>query len=207
MAQLSGQSALRSAKPVSLLHGKYAPAAEPKGLRLLRDAARCLAEKFDQLLDGLKIREQKQILSPRFVVEEGLKEMTEFIGKPASENILATSFKSRAAKVAKLSDAKRADFQARVESAITNKVYPAYQKLIDYFRGVWPKTTTDDGVWKLPDGDAFYAYKLHENTTTTLKPDEVHKIGLREVARIEGEMRAISRCKRLCRATDRRGNG
>jgi uncharacterized protein (DUF885 family) len=117
--------------------------------------------------------------------------MTEFIGKPASENILATSFKTRAAKIDKLSDTDRTDFQARVESAITDKVYPAYQKLIDYFREILPKTTTDDGVWKLPDGDAFYAYKLHENTTTTLKPDEVHELGLREVARIEGEMRTI----------------
>jgi uncharacterized protein (DUF885 family) len=80
-----------------------------------------LPKKFDQLLDGLKIREQKQILPPRFVVEEVLKEMTEFIGKPASENILATSFKSRAAKVDKLSDAERADFQARVESAINQQ--------------------------------------------------------------------------------------
>jgi len=150
-----------------------------------------LPKKFDQLLEGLKIREQKQILPPRFVVEEVLKEMTEFIGKPASENILATSFKTRAAKIEKLNDAERADFQARVEAAITNKVYPAYQNLIAHFQEILPKTTTDDGVWKLPDGEAFYAYKLRENTTTTLKPDEVHELGLHEVARIEGEMRAI----------------
>src|SRR5881227_2622768 len=150
-----------------------------------------LPKKFDQTLDGLRVREQKQILPPRFVIEEVLKEMTEFIGKPASENILATSFKTRAGKIDKLSETDRTDFQARVESAITNKVYPAYQKLIDYFREVLPKTTTDDGVWKLPDGDAYYAHCLRENTTTTLKPDEVHELGLREVARLEGEMRAI----------------
>src|SRR5207237_10666759 len=111
--------------------------------------------------------------------------------KPASENILATSFKTRAAKIEKLSEADRTELQARVESAITSKVYPAYQKLIDYFREILPKTTTDDGVWKLPDVDAYYAYCLHENTTTTLRPDEVHELGLREVARIESEMRAI----------------
>src|SRR2546421_1896898 len=150
-----------------------------------------LPKKFDQTLDGLKVREQKQILPPRFVVEEVLKEMTEFIGKPASENILATSFKTRAAKIEKLSEADRTELQARVESAITSKVYPAYQKLIDYFQAILPKTTTDDGVWRLPDGDAFYAYKLHENTTTTLNPTEVHELGLREVSRIEGEMRTI----------------
>jgi len=90
-----------------------------------------------------------------------------------------------------LTEQQRADFQSRVEMAITSHVYPAYQKLIDYFRELLPKTTTDDGVWKLPDGDAFYAYALHENTTTTLPPNEVHDLGLREVARIEGEMRAL----------------
>src|SRR2546429_4165083 len=129
-----------------------------------------LPKKFDQLLENLKIREQKQILPPRFVVEEVLKEMTDFIGTPASENILASSFKTRAAKIAELSEAQRGDFQGRAETAITGRVYPAYQKLIDYFREVLPKTTTDDGVWKLPDGDAYYAHCLRENTTTTLNP-------------------------------------
>jgi len=150
-----------------------------------------LPKKFDQTLEGLKFREQKQILPPRFVVEEVLKEMSDFIAKPAAENILATSFKTRAAKIDKLTEQQRADFQARVENAITSQVYPAYRKLIDYFRELEPKTTTDDGVWKLPDGDAFYAYALHDNTTTTLPPNEVRDLGLREVTRIESEMRVI----------------
>src|SRR6202030_1309651 len=127
-----------------------------------------LPTKFDQTLEGLKFREQKQILPPRFVVEEVLKEMSDFIAKPAAENILATSFKTRAAKIDKLTEQQRADFQ----------------KLL-------PKTTTDDGVWKLPEGDAFYAYALHSNTTTNMPPNEVHELGLREVTRIEGEMRAL----------------
>jgi uncharacterized protein (DUF885 family) len=148
-------------------------------------------KKIDQTLQGLKIREQKQILPPRFVVEDVLKEMTDFISQPASKNILATSFKTRAAKIGALTDKQRADLQARVEKAITSQIYPAYQKLIDYFRYLLPKTSTDDGVWKLPDGDAYYAYVLRENTTTSLKPDEVHEIGLHEVARIEGEMRTL----------------
>src|SRR6266478_3664836 len=117
-----------------------------------------LPKKFDELLENLKAREQKQILPPRFVVEEVLKEMSDFIGAPASENILATSFKTRAAKIAELTEAQRADFQGRVGTAITGKVYPAYQKLINYFQEILPKTTSDDGVWKLPTGNAYYAY-------------------------------------------------
>src|SRR5881409_3194030 len=56
-------------------------------------------KKFDQLLESLRVREERQILPPRFVVEEVLKEMGEFIAKPPSENILASSFKERAAKI------------------------------------------------------------------------------------------------------------
>src|SRR5947207_7503325 len=148
-------------------------------------------KKFDQTIEGLQLGEQRQIVPPRFVVEKVLKEMNEFVAKPVPENILATSFKERATKIDKLSDKDRADFQARVETAIANSVYPAYRKLIDYFNGLLPKTTTDDGVWKLPGGDAFYAYALRDNTTTTLNPNEVHELGLHEVTRIEGEMRGI----------------
>jgi uncharacterized protein (DUF885 family) len=150
-----------------------------------------LPTKFDQTLESLKKREQEQIIPPRFVVEEVLKEMTDFIAKPSAENILATSFKERAAKIDKLNDQQRADFQKRVEASITSHVYPAYQKLIAYLNELLPKTTTDDGVWRLPNGDAFYAYALKSNTTTSMPPNEVHELGLREVTRIEAEMRAI----------------
>src|SRR4030095_2412269 len=124
-------------------------------------------------LESLNKREQEQIIPPRFVVEEVLKEMTDFIAKPSAENILATSFKERAAKIDKLNDQQRENFQKRVESSITSHVYPAYQKLIAYLNELLPKTTTDDGVWRLPNGDAFYAYALKSNTTTSMPPNEV----------------------------------
>jgi uncharacterized protein (DUF885 family) len=51
--------------------------------------------------------------------------------------------------------------------------------------------TTDDGVWKHPDGDDFYAYRLRLMTTTDMSPDEIHDLGLAEVERIHNEMRDI----------------
>ena len=163
----------------------------PRDCEYYRQRLNAVGTKFDQLLESLKVREQKGILPPRFVVEKVLVEMNNFVAQPASENILATSFKTRAAKIDGMTDEQRAAFQKKIETAITDRVYPAYHKLIDYFTALLPKTTTDDGVWKLPDGDAFYAYALRKNTTTTLKPEEVHDLGLREVARIEGEMRTL----------------
>ena len=163
----------------------------PRDCEYYRQRLVAVETKFDQLLESLKVREQKGILPPRFVVEKVLAEMKNFVAQPASENILATSFKTRAAKINDLTDEQRTANQKRVETAITDNVYPAYHRLIDYFTALLPKTTTDDGVWKLPDGDAFYAYALRKSTTTTLKPEEVHELGLREVARIEAEMRAL----------------
>ena len=163
----------------------------PRDCEYYRQRLNAVGTKFDQLLESLKLREEKGILPPRFVVEKVLTEMKSFVAQPPAENILATSFKARVAKIGEMTDEQRAGFQKRIETAIADRVYPAYHNLIDYFTGILPKTTTDDGVWKLPDGEAFYAYVLRKSTTTTLKPEEVHELGMREVARIEAEIRAI----------------
>jgi uncharacterized protein (DUF885 family) len=163
----------------------------PRDCEYYRQRLIAVGPKFDQLLESLKLREEKGIIPPRFVVEKVLLEMNNFVSQPAPENILATSFKERAAKIKDLTDEQRTAFQKKVETAITDNVYPAYQKLIAYFNALLPKTTTDDGVWKLPDGPAFYAYALRKMTTTTLNPDQVHELGLSEVARIESEARAL----------------
>jgi uncharacterized protein (DUF885 family) len=163
----------------------------PKDCEYYLQRLDALPKKFDQVLEGVKLREEKGIIPPRFVVEKVLKEMTDFAAQPPAENILATSFKTRAAKIGGLNEGKRAELQTRVENAIRQKIYPAYGKLIAYYTALLPRTTTDAGVWKLPDGDAFYAYALHQNTTTTLNPAEIHAIGLAEVARIESEIRQI----------------
>jgi uncharacterized protein (DUF885 family) len=70
-------------------------------------------------------------------------------------------------------------------------VVPAYRKLIAFFEGQLARSSTDDGVWKLPDGDAFYRYRLRSETTTRMTPQQIHDLGLAEVARIESEMIAI----------------
>ena len=74
---------------------------------------------------------------------------------------------------------------------IEQSVYPAYKIFIDYYTALRPRTTTDDGVWKFPDGDEFYAFMLQMMTTSEMTPDEIHQLGLSEVDRIQGEMRVI----------------
>lgn len=146
--------------------------------------------KFDQVLEGLKIRTAKGILPPKFVIHRVLDEMTAFAGQPARENPLFTVFRDKLAKL-KMSAASREKLLAATEAEIERTVYPAYRKLIAYFSELEPKATAEDGVWKLPDGEAYYATCLRSNTTTDLTPEQVHTIGLEEVKRIEGEMKVI----------------
>jgi len=79
----------------------------------------------------------------------------------------------------------------QVEVEIDTTVFRAYKNLIDYFEKLDEKATTDDGVWKLPNGEAYYRHQLKQSTTTNLNPEEVHQIGLSEVARIKSEMKNI----------------
>ena len=79
---------------------------------------------------------------------------------------------------------------ADARKALTDSVKPAYEKLIA--SGEAGQEANDDaGVWKFPDGADFYESALRRTTTTKLTADEIHEIGLKEVARIHGEMRKI----------------
>jgi len=147
--------------------------------------------KFDQVLEGLRVREGKGILPPRFVIRRVLDEMTAFTGKPARENPLYTVFNDKVAKLDKVSAQDRESLLAAVEAEITRTVYPAYRKFIEYFTALEQKATDDDGVWKLPQGSEYYAHCLRSNTSTDYSPEQVHEIGVKEVARIEGEMKTI----------------
>lgn len=149
--------------------------------------------KFDQVLEGLRHRESLGILPPRFTVEKVLEQMRGFIDHPAREHMLYTSFDEKLAKIdeSKLPAATREELRAGVAEAIDTVVYPAYQRLIAYHQDLLSKATSNDGVWRLPDGDAFYAWRIRNQTTTDMTADEIHQIGLAEVARIGAEMDAI----------------
>src|SRR5436190_3853375 len=76
--------------------------------------------------------------------------------------------------------------------AYTQRVAPAYRKLYDYVVGTYvPKTRESIGMRELPDGAAWYAYRVRQFTTTSLSPDQIHALGLREVKRIRALMDSV----------------
>ena len=148
-------------------------------------------KKLGQVLEGLKYRETLDILPPDFIVEKVLRDMNAFVDNPATANILYLNFEEKLNNIPDLKEHERTDLLHDARSKIEKHVYPAYQKLIFYFKTILPKTNNIAGVWKFKNGDKFYAYKLKLHTTTALSPEEVHQIGLQEVNRIEKEIRGI----------------
>ena len=147
----------------------------------------------EQVLAGLREREQAGILPPTFVVEKVLAEMRGFVGAAPTDNILYTSFDERLAKLdaETVAPEDRDALLSQARSAVAEQVYPAYQRFIDYYAGLLPKTGGNHGVWALPDGADFYAWSVRMHTTTDMTPAQVHQLGLDEVARLEAEMDAI----------------
>lgn len=150
-----------------------------------------LPRKHEQYLLGLKIREEKGIIPPRFVIERALEQMRDFAATPAKENILYTSLARKLDEAEDIDAEQAADIFEQAEAAINASVYPAYELFINYFSELEAKAGTDDGYWHLPNGDAAYQLALRLFTTTDYTADEIHEIGLSEVARIQSEILEI----------------
>lgn len=150
-----------------------------------------LPRKHEQYLLDLKIREQRGIIPPRFVIEKVLAEMRDFVALPPVQNILYTSLAKKLEEAEEISDSQSGEILGRVESSIEEDVYPAYELFINYFSELEAKAGDDDGFWHLPDGDAAYRLALRFFTTTSYTADEIHETGLAEVERIQAEMLEI----------------
>lgn len=149
--------------------------------------------KMEQVIESVRLRESKGIVPPRFVVEKVVDQIDRFLAPGPNGNTLTVSFREKLDKIPpdKLDAGTRADLTRRVEQAVDASVYPAYRALGAHLESLRPRVTRNDGAWALPDGDAFYQFAIESNTTTTLTAEQIHSLGLAEVARIGAEMDRI----------------
>jgi uncharacterized protein (DUF885 family) len=93
---------------------------------------------------------------------------------------------------AALEASERERLNAAAKAAIVASVLPAYRRFRDFFTHEYLPACLDGiGAWQWPEGEAMYAFLARQFTTTKLTPKEIHEIGLREVARIRGEMEKV----------------
>lgn len=114
-------------------------------------------------------------------------------GAPFGEGPDMSVYADFKAKVGRLdiADAEKRRLEQAASAALTGEFRRGVDVMLAALDAIEPQATSNDGAWRLPDGDAFYANRLSNFTTTELTADEIHQIGLREVARIHGEMERI----------------
>ena len=151
---------------------------------------------FDQLIDGVKIRATKNIIPPRFVFPLVIDSCREVIrGEPfdhsGKKSALLEDFEGKVAALKEVDAATKEQLLAEARTALTGVVQPAYEKLIAFLQAQEKTANDDDGAWKFSEGLDYYAFALRGATTTRLTADEIHQLGLREVARIHEGMKTI----------------
>lgn len=151
-------------------------------------------KRLSQLQQALEVRADKGIIAPKFVFGYVISDSQNIIkGAPfdkGEDSALLADFRKKVNALS-ISEAEKVQLIADAEKALVSQVEPAYKTLIAYIKTLEAKADTRDGVWKLPDGDAFYNNALTRTTTTDMTADEIHQLGLAEVKRIHNEMRAI----------------
>ena len=136
---------------------------------------------------------EQGVLPPRFILEATISQMRQFIAPGPTDNPLVTTFAARLAGVEALDEGRRTDFVGQATTLVAEEVYPAWREAISVLESQLPQATDDAGLWRFEDGAEAYAYHLARYTSTDLDANQIHELGLSEVARIEGEMDAILR--------------
>ena len=144
---------------------------------------------MDQAIVNMREGVAQGVVQPRPVMEKVLSQLDTLIVSKAQESPFYGP-------IAKIPDtvpvAERERLTVAYKAAIEGKVMPAYRRVRDYVRDDYlPKTRASVAWTALPDGKAWYAYLVKQHTTTDMSPEQIHQIGLDEVARILGEMDGV----------------
>ncbi|MBV9905102.1 MAG: DUF885 family protein, partial [Alphaproteobacteria bacterium] len=135
------------------------------------------------------------VIAPDFILDLSLDQMMK-TRVPAAESVMVTS-------IARRTKAKgiAGDWEARATKVYDDKIVPALTRLIEQTKSLRAKATHDAGVWRLPQGEAFYAGALRYSTTTKMTADEVHQLGVEQAKDINAEIDVLLKAQGLTKGT------
>jgi uncharacterized protein (DUF885 family) len=156
-------------------------AAYQRYIARMRDIPRFFGEEIANMRAGLK----RGFTPPQATLAGRDASIASFI-KPAEQNAFYDAFRTMPSTIRPADQAKlRADARAAIEQAVV----PAYQNLLTFYRGTYvPGTRRTTSAHDLPDGDAYYQAQIRKFTTLDLTPEQIHQIGLQQVALIQAQM-------------------
>src|ERR1700678_1425246 len=144
---------------------------------------------FDQTIEQMRKGMAEELMPPKILLEKAVTEANGIATTPADQSPFVLPFEKFPDAV---SEADRKRLRDVGLAAVKDSVIPAYVKFTAFVRDEYaPKGRGEPGAWALPDGDAWYAFRVKESTTTNLSPEEIHQLGLAQVKEIESRMIAV----------------
>jgi uncharacterized protein (DUF885 family) len=146
---------------------------------------------IDQVIGVLREGEREKLLPPAYLLDKTVMQCAA-IAEPAG---VANAFGQPVSHFpASVTSANQERLRRAILAAVDNEVRPAYRKLQNFLSAEYaPKGRKDEGIWSLPNGDQLYRFDVRERTTTSMDPETIHQLGLKEVARIQVEQLAIAK--------------
>jgi uncharacterized protein (DUF885 family) len=151
-----------------------------------------MGPKLDALTADMQRQAKEGIVLPASLLEKSIVVIDATVQPPPAQNGLITSFATRMDAVKSLDAKRKSQLQAEAVSAVKDEVYPAYKRMREALIALRPAAATQSaGVGRLPDGAAYYDLMLQQQTTSNYTAEQLHALGLSEVARITQEMQVI----------------
>ncbi len=145
---------------------------------------------------GIQLAKQGQkdgLMPPKYLIEKVAKQIDSIATPAGADSVFASPLKQFPKNISK---AEQERLSREVLQTINQYVRPAYQKLGTFIQKDYlPHGRQHEGIWSLPNGDELYRFYVENNTTTSESPENIHQLGLKEVARIEAEMLKIAKAQ------------
>jgi uncharacterized protein (DUF885 family) len=144
---------------------------------------------FDQTTEQMRKGMAAGLMPPKILLEKVVTQANGIATTPVDQTPFVHPFDKFPDAI---SEADRKRLREAGLAAVKDSVLPTYVKFTAFVRDEYaPKGRTEPGAWSLPDGDARYAFRVKESTTTNLSPEEIHLLGLEQVKEIEARMLAV----------------
>jgi uncharacterized protein (DUF885 family) len=152
-----------------------------------------VSTRMEEAIAEARRRADKGVLPPRFILQATVRQMRGFTEPSPNQNPFVTVFAQKIDAIQSMPETRRQMLRAQAEQVVAAQIYPAWKKGVELLESQMARATDEAGLWRFKSGSNAYAYALRRFTTTNLTAEQVHQIGLREVARIESEMDTIFR--------------
>tara|TARA_R100000789_G_scaffold100591_1_gene111945 strand:- start:1666 stop:3447 length:1782 start_codon:yes stop_codon:yes gene_type:complete len=156
-----------------------------------------IGRKLDQVSDNFDMQAEKGVTPPKVALEGASAQIRTLLEPESGASIFVEILQRKLKKLSKVNTKQRQALLERAESAVHKHTNPAYERLLTRLEKTLEANQPNRGVWALPEGKAFYDAALRWNTSTNLDANEIHQIGLEEVARIEKRMDTLLRAQGL----------